>query len=261
MEMQDKRQENIQEDKKFKGKFWIALLISVVLGFFVGMGSSRLMEYGEVNGLDIPVLLKQLAIVLRNACHYILIVMNLIILPIIGFRYTRHKQEVRMWDGEDEEIMEQLDKKLGIDLAFTTMIIMCSFIVYGIAFYMIPTQDVGVIHIIDIIVLIVSVLIALFQQKAIVNLVKEMNPEKYGSVYDFKFSKKWLESCDELEKQKIGEVSYKTYSVMNAVYLVMALLIALVGFLAEIGILPLLIIGILWITHVMIYLINSNSKK
>lgn len=60
----------------------------------------------------------------------------------------------------------------------------------------------------------VLVLAVLLQQKT-VDLVKEMNPEKKGSIYDEKFQKLWWESCDEAERRQIGQASYKAYSTAS----------------------------------------------
>ena len=47
------------------------------------------------------------------------------------------------------------------------------------------------------------------------DLTKEINPEKRGSVYDMKFQERWLESCDEAERRQIGQASYKAYTTLN----------------------------------------------
>lgn len=60
----------------------------------------------------------------------------------------------------------------------------------------------------------VLVLAVLLQQKT-VDLVKEMNPEKKGSIYDEKFQKLWWESCDEAERRQIGQASYKAYVTVS----------------------------------------------
>ena len=52
-------------------------------------------------------------------------------------------------------------------------------------------------------------------QKKIVNLEKEINPLLKGSVYDFKFSEKWLDSCDEQRKLGIFKSAYKAYKSVS----------------------------------------------
>jgi len=85
-----------------------------------------------------------------------------------------------------------------------------------------------------------------------------LNPEKQGSVYDVKFSKKWFASCDEAEKQKIGEASYATYSIMNLIYEFVAMVFMIVGFFYPIGVLPLTTVCLLWMAQVIIYAIKAR---
>ena len=62
---------------------------------------------------------------------------------------------------------------------------------------------------------VVSVFLLIFAQQKLVDLARKMNPEKQGSVYDTKFRKKWLESCDEAEQKQIGQAAYKAYNVVS----------------------------------------------
>ena len=48
-----------------------------------------------------------------------------------------------------------------------------------------------------------------------VDAAKKTNPEKTASVYDTKFQKKWLDSCDEAEKIMIGKCAFKAYAATN----------------------------------------------
>ena len=53
------------------------------------------------------------------------------------------------------------------------------------------------------------------------NLEKEINPEKKGSIYDMKFQNKWLENCDEAERYMTYKCSFKTFKVMQTVGVVL----------------------------------------
>ena len=52
-------------------------------------------------------------------------------------------------------------------------------------------------------------------QQRCVDAVKRMNPEKTASVYDVKFQRKWMDSCNEAEKLMIGKCAYKAYAAAN----------------------------------------------
>jgi len=45
-----------------------------------------------------------------------------------------------------------------------------------------------------------------------------MNPEKTASVYDMKFQKKWLETCDEAEKIIVGKCAFKAFNITNEMF-------------------------------------------
>ena len=94
------------------------------------------------------------------------------------------------------------------------------------------------------------------QAKA-VGAVKRLMPEKRGNVFDVNFRKDWYASCDEAEKQRIAECSYFTFRVMNGVYAAAAILIFMgtaAGFFQP---LVMLLVGALWLTHIMSYLCRA----
>ncbi|MGL5330114.1 MAG: DUF3169 family protein [Peptostreptococcaceae bacterium] len=81
----------------------------------------------------------------------------------------------------------------------------------------------------------------------VVNLEKEINPLLKGSVYDSKFSEKWIDSCDEsikLSIYKSAYISYKSTSTTCAILWVFCI----VGFdLWDFGIMPLVMATIVWL--------------
>ena len=65
-----------------------------------------------------------------------------------------------------------------------------------------------------------------------------MNPEKTASVYDTKFQKKWMESCDEAEKIMIGKCAFKAYAATNTVCSILSIVLAICALVFGIGFLP-----------------------
>lgn len=63
----------------------------------------------------------------------------------------------------------------------------------------------------------------MIQQKC-VDSAKKTNPEKTVSVYDIKFQKKWMDSCDEAEKIMIGKCAFRASTVTNTVCLILSLI-------------------------------------
>ena len=92
----------------------------------------------------------------------------------------------------------------------------------------------------------------IFQQKC-VDTTKKMNPEKTASVYDTKFQKKWMESCDEAEKFMIGKCAFKAYAATNTVCSILSIVLAICALVFGIGFLPSLVVCLIWIVNQSVY--------
>ena len=107
------------------------------------------------------------------------------------------------------------------------------------------------------------ILIVLLQQKA-VDLTRRMNPEKQGSVYDTKFQKKWMDSCDEAEKAQMGQAAYQAFRVATVTCLVLWVVLTVLNFSFDIGLLPVLMVlilfGVLQVTYCLTCIKLSRSK-
>ncbi|MGL6219074.1 MAG: DUF3169 family protein [Lacrimispora sphenoides] len=62
---------------------------------------------------------------------------------------------------------------------------------------------------------IAAVICTIVTQQKIINFEKEINPEKRGSVFNQKFSKKWEKSCDEAERLSIYKSTYTSYRAVT----------------------------------------------
>ena len=96
-------------------------------------------------------------------------------------------------------------------------------------------------------------------QRKLIELEKIMNPEKKGSLYDFKFSKKWYESFDEAERKSVGIASYKAFGIVNYTCLVMTVVLIFLGMVCEITILPYLTVVIIWLAQIIAFGVESGK--
>ena len=87
-------------------------------------------------------------------------------------------------------------------------------------------------------------------QQRCVDAVKRMNPEKTASVYDVKFQRKWMDSCDEAEKLMIGKCAYKAYAAASAV---LAIIFAVCALIFNTGFLPSFAVCVIWFVLQFIY--------
>lgn len=85
------------------------------------------------------------------------------------------------------------------------------------------------------------------------DLAKIMNPEKKASVYDMRFQKKWMESCDEAEKIIVGKCAFKAYSMTNSVCYVLEIVLVICALAFGMGFLPALVVCIIWLVNTSVY--------
>lgn len=90
-------------------------------------------------------------------------------------------------------------------------------------------------------------------QQRCVDAVKRMNPEKTASVYDVKFQRKWMDSCDETEKIIVGKCAYKAYAAANTACAVLAIIFAVCALIFNTGFLPSLAVCVIWFVLQFIY--------
>lgn len=164
-------------------------------------------------------------------------------------------------EEEDEFGYEKLERKLN---TYNACLTAC--MIAGITFFLttftgsrIGIDELGVKESILCFVLFsTSIFICAFAQRKLVELKKQINPDKKGDALSFHFQKEWLESCDELEKMRLYQAAYKVYAVTPILYLILIVVLHMVSFYFEVGILPFFIIGILWITQTVIQVREMN---
>ena len=91
------------------------------------------------------------------------------------------------------------------------------------------------------------------QQQLMVDLEKEMNPSKRGSVYDAKFRDKWEESCDELEKMIIYKSAYKAYKTTALTCVILWIVTATLSIAFKTGPLPSIAVTVIWLVQTVSY--------
>ena len=97
---------------------------------------------------------------------------------------------------------------------------------------------------------------SVIQQKG-VNLSKEINPEKKGSVYDIKFQDKWMENCDEAERYTVYKCSFKTFKTMQIVGIVLWLVCLLGQMFLKTGVFATIIVTVYLIVQTSVYSVQG----
>ena len=158
-------------------------------------------------------------------------------------------------DEIDEEVFTKIDKKISQAILLNSMMMILSFMFYAIvvAYMERYIEESLVLLAVSFIAFIASMFGAGRIQQMLIDFTKVLYPQKNGSVYDIKFSEKWEESCDELEKLMIYKAAYKAYKTTNLACCIGLVTTILLCFFFHYGPLPAMLVGIIWIIHVMTY--------
>lgn len=249
MEMQEmqneKAAENKKADKKAFKQFILCAVVGTVIGFFAGFfginGKEGMMQMGEK---------------LMNVLNWVTPFANFVfstVLWIVAASWMRQARRLFVsWDGEEETLIGKVERKLSYGLTLLAVNMILIFFFFGLGYAAVDFKEdrnLAVMRAVATLAgLIYAMTINIIYQKKFVNLIKEINPEKQGSVYEIKFQKIWMASCDESELLTIYKAGYAAYQTTS--YVCMALLVVCVlGItLWDAGIMPMTLVTIIWLT-------------
>ncbi|HIS55192.1 MAG TPA: DUF3169 family protein [Candidatus Fimimorpha excrementavium] len=173
--------------------------------------------------------------------------------------YLWCRREAKAWDGEDEKYIERVEDWLSMGQIMMNIVMILSFCLDAMAFSgLFETAEEEwmrlLIPLMDLIVVLAFIVIL---QRSYVELAKRINPEKRGDTFDFNFQKTWLESCDEQEQMIIYKSSYRSFRAMQTVFPICWCVLLMLSIAVEIGVIPFLLIGVLWMIHTMTYYMGT----
>ena len=248
MENNDAKKAN----RKALPKFLLLLIASAAAGGVIGHFSVR---YG-LDGLAEP--MKAAGVVFAGRVAPWLLVALAVLVPAVAIPFYRAaKKLLAGWDGEDEDVSDAVDEKLSAAIWIVSAAIIVGYFLLAAAYsrgfaafendksaYMVLLGIGGFLA-----VLVECILI---QQKC-VDAAKKTNPEKTASVYDMRFQKKWMDSCDEAEKAMVGKCAFKAFSAASSVCNALALVFTLSALIFNTGFLPVLAVCLVWLVGQCVY--------
>ena len=240
------------EDKKAFGKFAVYVAAALIIGVLFGVG----MGFAKLNGMDMTGHTVLNAIFF--ALPYGIPVVTLFILVVVAVIYHRSKKVFLAWNGEDEECMDAVEKQLSCALWLSSINMIWNFCLFGMGFCLDNAESMEVHYELETSMLLIGVFVAgliilTIEQQKLVNLTKEINPEKKGSIYDVKFQKKWEASCDEAELFAIYKSAYRSYCITQRLCIILWLFCIIGGFVWGFGAVPVLLVSIIWGTMITSY--------
>ena len=236
-----------QENKKAIPRFILIVALSLVIGGVLGFA---LVSLNLENFEDT---LAAAGLFFTNHVAAWLI----IALPIVEFAvclpiYFRAKKQLSAWDGEDETVSNEVDAKLSMCIWITGLCTVAAFFLLSALFAGFvgnagtPQMMPAPVFFSGLIGFLVNLFAPMVLQQKLVDLTKQLYPEKQGSVYDTKFQKKWYDSCDEAERAVIGQCAFKAYRAMTTACMALWVVFALGGMFFSWGFLPAAAVCIVW---------------
>ena len=236
------------ENRKALPKFALTTLGSLLaggaLGFVIGLT--------KVFGLNVSTLAAALSAALEAATPWGIPVTSVLTLGTCFFLYRFAAKKFAAWDGGDEdETSESIDAALSWVLLLSALQLLFNlFFLSAFCIYWME-KSIGALAVVGVFLL--SCGFVMFTQQKTIDLERKMNPEKHGSVYDSKFQKKWLESCDESERRQIGEASRRAYMVTSRLCLGLWLALIILSMMLKISVLPTVVLLVVWGTMQVTY--------
>ena len=236
------------ENRKALPKFTLSLLGSLLVGGAVGFAVGLTRAFG----LDTEALARGLNVLLEAATPWGIPVTSVLTLGSCFFLYRSAARKFAVWDGGDEdETSESIDTALSwVLLLSAVQLLLNLFFLSAFCIYWMD-RDIRALALVGVFLL--SCGLVIFAQQKAVDLERKMNPEKHGSVYDAKFQKKWLDSCDESERRQIGEASRRAYMVTTRLCLGLWLALVILSMLFDISLLPVFVLLLVWGTMQVTY--------
>ncbi len=241
-----------QANRKALPKFLLVIAASVIVGGVIGYFSAKY-DLGAVSGS-----LQEAEVSFGMHIAPWLMLAVAIVVPIVCVVIYRSARKLfGMWDDEDEDICDAIDRKLSVVtwIASAAFALSCFLLAasYCVDFDTLENKESAFVFFISLAAFFAIVIEVIIIQQKCVDTAKQMHPEKKASVYDLKFQKKWMDSCDEAEKIMIGKCAFKAYSTTNVVCLVLSIVLGICALVFAIGCLPSLVVCLVWIVNQSVY--------
>ena len=230
-----------EELKKANKKALPIFIVFMVICYFLGFGTGRLLRIFRANTWKDCI---------ENACAYFgthiapyIAISIIILIPLLCIPICLKIRKLLLLVNEE---MNDIDRKIETNINIITYISYSLTLTYC---FLLSAMAGGVVFWLDKKTLIFGCMIACLEFVALqyhcMNIMNALNPEKKTSVFDIRFQSKFIASCDEAEKLKIGKCSYKAFSVTNLVCYILLGITFLSALVYDTGFLPSLLVFII----------------
>lgn len=236
-------------------KFFGIILIAGMIGGIAGFTSSIFEK-------DMADTARLLGNYLMVSAPYILIVLGIAGSMLNAYLVWKAKRDMMRLDQEDEEEAERIERFNNRSQGIISDMVILNLVV-GMIFLSGRYKIHGTngIFLAGMLIFIVYALWCAVAMNMLVENLKKLNPEKRGNALSFRFDKEWLKSCDEREKARIYEAAYRVYARSTYLYSGLLIFFIVISVAVDIGVLPFLTVGCIWIFQNVTYYRSYGKIK
>ena len=247
---------NAESDKKSFVKFLIIVAASAAGGFLLAnvLLSNNVPEMVKGLWTLVPVLAKVIPALTVG--------LNIIFF-VVCFIIYRKAKGLAIFAEEDDYKYEETDRLLSYVILITNVALITNLALFSANTRLAMEEELlsfelqmGLLGV-GLVMLVVSLIMVIAFSNGSVKMVKKLNPEKRGSVFDYNFNKKWEQSCDEAQKLMIYKAAYKAFSVGNVACMILWLIAFLGQMFFGTGYLPVFMICLLYLILIGTYCLES----
>ena len=255
--------ESNKYDKKKKTKIVIFFIVFMVVCFFAGFAGGMLSDlisdgYKEIDWTEVYGIL-----VYPVTAFFIIMIIGGFVFSLIYWKKVCKEIEEasKLEDDDFEDALEVIEKKMDIPLLVEGTIILLSLFLFGFIMFMVFSLDRAEfgsrIFIPTIVTFLINLGLYIFVNNMVVEKIKDLHPEKFGSVMELNFRKKWMDSLDEAEAKKLGKRATRAYTagMGTAMCLWVISLIGMMSF--NTGIFPVFIC----VVFMLVLFLNASTDK
>lgn len=236
------------ENRRALPLFLVIMLCALALGVVVGLLAVR-SDGGSWQG----VVTGALEWFFANCSAFLLFALAVSMPTVACPAISRAKRALAALsdDAEDTQI-RAIDHTLSVGLNYISIASAVSYFFF--AALMCYLREMGPFRFLLGLVSFIAVLVLMMVlQQKLVDLAKRLYPEKRGSIYDPKFQKKWMQSCDEAEKAIIADAALHAYKVTQTLCVALWMLFVLSHMFFETGLLPIFAVSVIWVASLCAY--------
>ena len=269
--MEHNRKDRIkEEDRRALGRFLLFVIVMSLAGCILGGIVGYISSKSHRTGISFTFGGEGLLNALAYAMPVCIFLFNAVVFFVLHHIFRKTKELYEACAGEDEVQLAQIESGMNRCQLITEISLVLNLFLLGVGehvilakmeFLTIPEIHWRWLACSITVCFFAGMAVSLFYKKNALNLYKQMNPEKQGSIYDLHFAAKWEESCDEREKLILYKAGYKAFYFGQVICIALAVIYVFCDLAFETGLLPLAMVVAILLSMDVIYLCTGSRLE